>query len=519
MLLAEVVAVSQHVARTSKRLEKTALLASLLSRLPPPEIEAAAAFLSGRTLQGKTGIGYRALEQALSTPSPTPSLDITLVNRALDSIAAIRGPGAADRRHTALHSLLSAATAPEQRFLTALLMGELRQGALEGIMIDAIAEASKLPPESVRRAVMLAGGIVPVARAALSEGGAGLARFGLQLFRPVQPMLAQTAIDITQPLAEFGQTALEFKMDGARVQVHRDGAEVRVFTRQLNDVTEAVPEIVQAVRALPARNLILDGEVLALAPGGRPHPFQLTMRRFSRRVDVDRMRRQLPLSPFWFDLLYLDGQPLLDEEQSRRFGALSELAPPESLIPHTLTADPSSAAAFLDRALAQGHEGIMAKAPASLYAAGARGQAWRKIKPAHTLDLVVLAAEWGHGRRRGLLSNLHLGARDPSTGAFVMLGKTFKGLTDEMLAWQTRELLALEIARDEYTVYVQPKLVVEIAFNEVQSSPRYPGGMALRFARVKRYRPDKSPSHADTVETVRRFLPTLPPLLRAVRNA
>jgi DNA ligase-1 len=507
MLLAEVVAVSQRVAETSKRLEKTAHLAALLSRLPPSEIEVTAAFLSGRTLQGKTGVGYRTLQQALSTPAETPSLEMGQVNRILDSLAAIQGPGAERRRQAELHILLSAATAPEQRFLTALLMGELRQGALEGIMVDVIAAASKLPSERVRRAVMLAGDIVPVARAAIEEGSAGLARFDVQLFRPVQPMLAQTAEDITQPLAEFGETALEFKMDGARVQAHRDGAGVRIFTRQLNDVTAAVPEIAEAVQALPAGNLILDGEVLALAGNGRPQPFQLTMRRFGRKLDVEQMRHHLPLTPFWFDLLYLDGQPLLDEPQSHRFSALSKLSPPESLIPHTLTADPSDAAAFLNRALDQGHEGIMAKAPDSLYAAGARGQTWRKVKQAHTLDLVILAAEWGHGRRSGVLSNLHLGARDPSTGAFVMLGKTFKGLTDQMLAWQTRELLALEIARDEYTVYVQPKLVAEIAFNEVQASPRYPGGMALRFARVKRYRPDKSPSQADTVETVRRFLP------------
>ncbi|MCZ2150553.1 MAG: ATP-dependent DNA ligase [Bryobacterales bacterium] len=510
MLLAEVVAVSQRVAETSKRLEKTARLAALLARLPPSEIEVATAFLSGRTLQGKAGIGYRTLQQALSTPAQTPSLEMGQVNRILHSLAAIRGPGAANRRQAELHALLSTATAPEQRFLSSLLMGELRQGALEGIMADAVAGASKLPVERVRRAAMLAGDIVPVARAAIEEGSAGLARFDVQLFRPVLPMLALAAEDIAEPLAEFGQTALEFKMDGARVQAHRDGSDVRIFTRQLNDVTAAVPEIVEAVQALPAGNLILDGEVLALAADSRPQPFQLTMRRFGRKLDVRQLRRQLPLTPFWFDLLYLDGRPLLDEKQSRRFAALSELSPPDLLIPHTLTADPSAAAGFLNRALDQGHEGIMAKAPDSLYAAGARGHTWRKVKQAHTLDLVILAAEWGHGRRRGLLSNLHLGARDPSTQAFVMLGKTFKGLTDEMLAWQTRELLALQIARDEYTVYVQPKLVAEIAFNEVQASPRYPGGMALRFARVKRYRPDKSPSEADTVETVRRFLPHPP---------
>jgi DNA ligase-1 len=311
-------------------------------------------------------------------------------------------------------------------------------------------------------------------------------------------------------LGEFGEAAFEYKFDGARVQVHRSGEEVRIFSRALNDVTAAAPEIVEAALQLPARDLILDGEVLSFTPEGRPQPFQVTMRRFGRKLDVERMRADLPLMPVWFDLLYLDGAPLVDEAQARRFAALKELSQPEHLIPNLVTAKLEEAEEFLRQSLDRGHEGVMAKARDSLYAAGARGQGWRKIKKAHTLDLAVLAAEWGHGRRRGWLSNLHLGARDSATGGFVMLGKTFKGMTDEMLAWQTAELLKIEGARDADTVYVEPKLVVEIAFGDIQISPRYPSGMALRFARVKRYRLDKSAAQADTIETVRKLAPAAP---------
>jgi DNA ligase-1 len=344
-----------------------------------------------------------------------------------------------------------------------------------------------------------------VARSALECGLAGLAPYELQLFRPVQPMLAQTAEDVGAALADLGEAALEYKFDGARVQVHRSGDQVLVFSRSLNDVTASVPEVVEAVRALPAADLILDGEVISLTPDGRPRPFQVTARRFGRKLDLDRMRAELPLSPFWFDLLYLNGQSLLDEPQSRRFQTLVELAPPNTLVPHTVTADPERAAEFLHQALHQGHEGIMAKASGAAYGAGARGQSWLKIKQAHTLDLVILAAEWGHGRRHGRLSNLHLGAPDTEKGGFAMLGKTFKGLTDQMLAWQTAELLKAEIGRDAYTVFVAPQLVVEIAFNDIQISPHYPSGLALRFARVKRFRPDKSPSDADTFQTVQKL--------------
>jgi len=319
-------------------------------------------------------------------------------------------------------------------------------------------------------------------------------------------MLAQTAEDAADAVGRLGRAALEFKLDGARVQLHKRDDEVKVYSRSLKDVTAAVPELVERVRALPAGELILDGETIALRADGTPQPFQTTMRRFGRRLEVDRLRRELPLTPFFFDLLYLDGQPLLDEPEEQRFAALSKVTSGGLLVPRTVTAAADEAQAFLEQALARGHEGIMAKALDAPYEAGGRGQRWLKVKPAHTLDLVVLAAEWGHGRRRGWLSNLHLGARDPEAGGFVMLGKTFKGMTDEMLAWQTERLLELEIGRDAYTVHVRPELVVEVAFNDVQASPHYPGGLALRFARVKRYRPDKNAAQADTVATVRQIL-------------
>jgi DNA ligase-1 len=415
------------------------------------------------------------------------------------------GRGAERQRRDILHELFSRATAEEQHFLTRLLLGELRQGALEGVMLDGLAKASGASRDHIRRAAMMAGSAQAIASALLEKGEAGLDQYDIQLFRPVQPMLAQTAEDVSSALADLGESALEFKFDGARVQVHKSGDEVVAFSRRLNDVTAAVPEVVEAVRALPAKDLILDGEVLSLNPDGRPQPFQITMRRFGRKLDVDRMRTELPLSPFWFDLLYLDGASLIDEAQARRFGALTEIAPAGSVAPHTITANAERAEEFLHNALGRGHEGIMAKDLNAGYAAGARGQSWLKVKQARSLDLVILAAEWGNGRRQGWLSNLHLGARDAEKGGFAMLGKTFKGLTDEMLAWQTEQLLKIEIARDSYTVHVEPKLVAEIAFNEIQVSPRYVSGLALRFARVKRYRPDKSAGDSDTFETVRKL--------------
>jgi DNA ligase-1 len=350
---------------------------------------------------------------------------------------------------------------------------------------------------------MVQGDITAVARVALTEGRPGLGRLAIQLFRPVKPMLAKTARDTADALARLGPMALEYKLDGARVQVHKLEREVRVFTRSLNDVTPAVPEIVEAVRDLPVRAIILDGEALAFRRNGMPEPFQVTMRRFGRKMDVERMRDSVPLRSFFFDCLYFEGKAIIDQPGEERSAALAEVLPGHLVIRRCLTGEPADAEVFLNEALACGHEGVMAKALGAPYEAGARGNLWLKVKPVVTLDLVVLAAEWGHGRRGGWLSNLHLGARDAATGGFVMLGKTFKGMTDETLAWQTTELQKLAIGDDAYTVYVQPQLVVEIAFNDVQSSPHYPGGLALRFARVKRYRPDKRAEDADTIETVR----------------
>ena len=504
MLLADVVETSRRVGETSKRLEKIALLADLLQRVHPDEIEVVVSFLSGQIRQGRIGIGYATVREAGGSPAALPSLEVMEIDRTLQSIIAITGAGSQRQRSELLQGMMARATEAEQRFLIRLLIGELRQGALEAVMVEALAKTSSVAVAKVRRAVMMAGSVTPVARALLEKGEAGLEQYDVQLFRPIQPMLAGSADDVTEAIEEFGQAALEYKLDGARVQVHRSGDDVVLYSRSLNDVTAAVPEVVEVVRALPANELILDGEVISLLPDGRPQPFQITMRRFGRRLDVDRLRAELPMTPFWFDLLHLDGGHLLDESQSRRFEALAEVAP-QTLIPHAVVSDSEAAEAFLEQALARGHEGIMAKALDAPYAAGSRGQSWLKVKRARTLDLVILAAEWGNGRRQGWLSNLHLGARDTEKGGFAMLGKTFKGLTDEMLAWQTAQLLKLEIGRDNYTVYVEPKLVAEIAFNEIQVSPRYASGLALRFARVKGYRPDKTAEQADTFLTVQKL--------------
>src|SRR3989441_9061136 len=378
-------------------------------------------------------------------------------------------------------------------------MGELRQGALEGLVTEAVARAAGLDGDTVRRATMLAADLGRVARAALTQGAAGLTSFRVELFHPIQPMLAQAADDVADALTRLGgEAAFEHKLDGARIQVHKSGDGVRVFSRQLNDVTPAVPEVVEAVRRLPLTDAILDGEAIAVRPDGTPLPFQVTMRRFGRKLDVERLRAELPLVPFFFDILYADGAPLLDEPYARRFAVLAAVVPGEQRVARIVTSDAGEAGAFFVRAIAAGHEGLMAKALDARYDAGARGAAWLKLKPAHTLDLVVLAAEWGHGRRRGRLSNLHLGARDG--GGFAMLGKTFKGMTDEMLEWQTAKLLELETRRDGHVVHVRPELVVEVAFNGIQASPTYPGGLALRFARIVRYRPDKGPDQSDTIE-------------------
>jgi DNA ligase-1 len=476
MLLSELARTSKAVAAVSGRLEKIERLSDLLKGLTREEVPIAIAALSGEPRQGRLGVGGAAITSARQVP-PADAGMLTLhdVDAAFDAVAGLSGAGSIARRVAILRELLSHATAEEQDFLVRLLFGELRQGALEGVLVEAVARASGLPAVRVRRAAMMAGSLAEVATAALHDGPQALDRFAVEIFKPVQPMLADSAEDVGDAFARMDDAAFEYKLDGARVQVHKAGDEVRAYSRNLRDVTAAVPEVVEVTRALPAREIILDGEVIALRPDGGPLPFQVTMRRFGRRLDVDATRREFPLTPFFFDALSLDGASLLDTPQAERFAA----------------------------ALARGHEGVMAKALGAGYAAGSRGSAWLKIKQARTLDLVVLAAEWGNGRRRGWLSNLHLGARDPEHNAFVMLGKTFKGLTDAMLEWQTSKLLQLEIGRDAHTVHVRPELVVEIAFNDLQESPQYPGGLALRFARVKRYREDKAASEADTIQAVR----------------
>jgi DNA ligase-1 len=506
VLFHELVQTSRRVAETRGRLAKIELVAALLRRAGPEEIEIAIAFLSGSLRQGRIGIGYATLQATKPEhAADAPTLEIAAVDTALQRLANAAGKGSAQIKERILRDLFTGGTVAEQEFLLRLLMGELRQGALEGLVTEAVARAAGLEAEAVRRATMLAGDLGRVAHAALTQGAAGLTSFRVELFRPLQPMLAQAADDVTDALARMGegQAAFEYKLDGARIQVHKAGDEVRVFSRQLNDVTQAVPEVAEAARRLPLRDAILDGEAIALRPDGTPLPFQVTMRRFGRKLDVERLRAELPVAPFFFDILYADGAPLLDEPYARRFRVLAAAVPGEQRVPRLVTSDGGEAAAFFERAIAAGHEGLMVKALDARYDAGARGAAWLKLKPAHTLDLVVLAAEWGHGRRRGRLSNLHLGARDGESGGFVMLGKTFKGMTDEMLEWQTAKLLELEIRRDGHVVYVRPELVVEVAFNGIQASPTYSGGLALRFARVVRYRPDKGAGLSDTIATVR----------------
>ena len=506
-LLAQLAGTSQKVGATAARLGKVRELASFLKGLPPNEIDAAVHYLSGETPQGRFGIGYSVLQKAAAeTGASEPTLTLSALDHALTQLANLRGAGSAEARTHALRALFAQATPDEQDFLVRLLVGELRQGALGGVMLDAIASAADLPAALVRRAGMYARDLGTLARAALLEGAPGLGAFQLELFSPVAPMLAQTAADVGEALRELGgDVQFEWKMDGARIQVHKRAELVRIYTRTLNEVTAAVPEIVEAVRALPAPELVLDGEAIAFDAGERPHPFQVTMRRFGRKLNVEAMRHTLPIRAFFFDCLHVEGRSLVDRPLRERVETLAQLVPSGLQFPRLTTATEATARAFYEAALAAGHEGLMAKSAAAPYEAGNRGASWLKIKRAHTLDLVVLAAEWGHGRRTGKLSNLHLGALEPARGEYVMLGKTFKGLTDAVLAWQTRELLSRETHHDRWTVYVRPELVVEIAFSDLQASRRYPGGLALRLARVKRYRDDKRPEEADTMESVRRI--------------
>jgi ATP-dependent DNA ligase I len=499
--LADIVSTSEAIGKTRSRTVKTELMAACLRRLRPEEVPLAVAYLSGRLPQGTIGVGWASL-RGRPPPADEPTLELLEVDAALERIRRAAGKGSQAARRAELAVLFAAATEPEQAFLAGLLMGELRQGALEGSVVEGVAAAAGVPAAQVRRALMLEGELGTVAAAALAGGEPGLERFRLTVLRPVSPMLAQTAADAGDALARVHPADVEWKLDGVRLQVHVLNGEVRAFARTLADVTDRVPEVVEAMSGLGLKAAILDGEAIALRPDGRPHPFQVTGSRFASRIDLDRLRASTPLSPFFFDVLHLDGEDLIDRPAAERLQILDARLPESLRVPRIVAEDARTAERFLDDALAHGHEGVMVKALDAPYEAGRRGAGWLKVKRAHTLDLVVLAVEWGHGRREGWLSNLHLGARDPN-GGFVMLGKTFKGMTDEMLAWQTERLLELETSRAGIVVYVRPELVVEVAFDGLQASPRYPGGMALRFARIKGYRHDKRPEDADTIDTVR----------------
>lgn len=497
-LFSDVVTVSTRVAATSARSEKVAALADLLVRLETEEVPVVTGVLAGVPRQGRVGVGYAAISAVTAAPAGEPSLTVDEVDRTITALAALTGGGSGARRGEVLTELLRRATGAEADFLRRLLTGELRQGALAGVMADAVARAAGVPGPLARRALMLSGDLPRTAAIAMSEGADGLRTVGLELFRPVLPMLAATAGSVGEAVSGFGEASVEWKLDGIRIQIHRRGDDVRIYTRNLNDITDSLPGVAATARALPVTQAVLDGEALWMTPDG-PAAFQDTV----SQIDADAPPEGI--STFLFDLLHVDGEDLLDAPLRERAVRLQRIAP-SLRIPAVITSDPATGERVLDEALAAGHEGVVVKDAGSTYAAGRRGGAWRKVKPVLTFDLVVLGAEWGHGRRRGRLSNLHLGARDPEGQTFVMVGKTFKGLTDELLAWQTETLLALQTERRGIAVLVRPELVVEVAIDGVQVSTRYPGGVALRFARVKRYRPDKSPAEADTIGALRALL-------------
>ncbi len=536
MLLSELVRTSAAVAGAPGRKAKIEAIADLLRQAAPAEVPVAVAFLSGELRQRQIGVGFAAIRDLLGDtayaspdgPDPdqppgtafdhtAPPLTLADVDAAFAAIGAISGPGTQAERRRLLGAVFTRATPAERSFLTRLLGGELHQGALEGVMSDAVARAAGVRPEEVRRAHLLGGSLPAVAQAALSAGdgpeaaSAALGEFHLQVGRPLRPMLAASAPTVAAAFERVSPAAVEWKIDGIRIQVHRQGSQVTVFTRSLDDITARLPEITAAVLGADADSLVLDGEAIALGPDGRARPFQVTASRAGTQGAPGADRADVPLTPFFFDLLHLDGRDLIDEPATQRQHLLAAVLPADVRVPRIVTSDVAEAERFFADAVGRGHEGVVVKSLDAPYAAGRRGSEWIKVKPRHTLDLVVLAAEWGHGRRRGWLSNLHLGARDPA-GGFVMLGKTFKGLTDQMLGWQTSRLLELaeqaaqpagDPARAYGVVRVRPELVVEIAFDGVQASPRYPGGVALRFARVLRYRPDKTAAEADTIDAVR----------------
>ena len=503
-LFADVVATSIAVAATTKRNEKKSALADLLRSVGQDDAATVVGFLTGELRQGRVGVGWATIRDLDTSPASAPSLSVVDVDQAIDRLQATVGPGSQAARREQLIALFGRATSDEADYLARLFIGELRTGALAGVVTDAVAVAADVKLAVVRRAAMLAGDLATVADVALRDGENGLARIGLRPLRPVQPMLASTSESVAAALGEVGEASVEWKLDGARIQVHRSADVVRIFTRNLNDVTDRLPDVVAAVRRFDAASFVLDGEVLGfMGPEGSPQAFQDTMSRFGRD---DAASSPTHLRPHFFDLLHLDGDDCIDEPLHRRRARLVDLVGSHA-IPGVITEDVDTAGSVLEEALARGHEGVMVKAASSPYEAGRRGKSWRKVKPVHTLDLVVLGVEWGSGRRRGWLSNIHLGARDPDSGDLVMVGKTFKGMTDEMLAWQTKRFTDLQQGQDGHVVWVRPEQVVEIAVDGAQVSTRYPGGVALRFARVVRYRDDKGPGDADTLDAVRALLP------------
>lgn len=496
---------ASQVASRSSRNEKLELLQELLAKVSGLEQEVLITLLSGELPSARLGVGPAAASQLAKTrPEPAQRSSLTLLELRdhLERVAAMRGKGSVAGRQAALLALLANCGEQGQTFLLDLLGGGLRIGALAGVVEAAIARAADVAPESLRRAVTLSGSLAQAALAALGRGEEGLAAFKVQLFRPLAPMLASPAEDVAAVLQRSSPAFFERKLDGARVQVHRDQGEVKVYSRTMRDITVSVPEVVELALALPAGRLVLDGEVLSMDSSGRPRPFQETMRRFGRSAPSRQQRKEVPLAPYFFDLLLLDDRELLAEPFATRREILEGLLSAQALVEGAYFFDAALAEQFFAQTVTDGFEGVMAKNPQAPYQAGRRGADWLKLKPIHTLDLVVIAAEWGSGRRKGWLSNLHLAAPD-GEGNLVMLGKTFKGLTDEVLAWQTEQLLGREVRREGGAIYVRPELVVEVAFNDLQVSPQYPGGLALRFARVRRYRPDKDVGQADTFETVR----------------
>jgi ATP-dependent DNA ligase I len=508
-LLAEVVTASRDLSDTSSRSEKVAILAGLLGRLDKSEVAVAVGFLTGVPRQGRVGIGYSTIYGIERAPAAEASLTIDDLDRAIAEVQDTTGTGSAAKRQLILGALLGRATEQEADFVRRLFTGELRQGALAGLMVDAIAKAAEVPGELARRALMLSGDLMRTAEIAIAQGEGGLRGVGFEIFRPILPMLASTAASVPEAVGSFDRSSVEWKLDGIRIQIHRRDEDIRIYTRNLNDITHTLPGIVAAVRLLPLNRAVFDGEALWMSEDG-PAAFQDTV------SQIDSAAPPVGIVTFLFDVLHIEGDDLLDTPLEERAARLEGIAP-HLKIPSVLTSDPETAQRVLDQALHAGHEGVVVKDAASPYSAGRRGKAWRKVKPVLTYDLVVLGAEWGHGRRRGWLSNLHLGARDPSTGEFVMVGKCFKGLTDDLLEWQTKELLARETGRQGIAVLVRPELLVEIALDGVQSSTRYPGGVALRFARVKRYRPDKSAEEADTIDDLRALLEAPIPTRRSVR--